>query len=555
MVVTWPLPKQAHDRVIVGTEVVRTVPMFNAWTIWWNAETLNSGNGWYWSQTYWDAPIFFPATNTFAFSEPQPITILVAPVFYATGSLALAMNVYAISSLILNGWFAELFCKWMGMRRLVSIGGGVAMLLLPVVHWQVGVAQLVPIWGVLWSWLLILRVRQAASDSAEYKQCISLGSQLGIATTLTWMSCVHHGLMAGLLIPLGLLSFGRLLFVPKLWGMFAIALLVFGALMFPTLSHLWQMVDEYKFTRTDQIIDQLSLQPRDYMQTYGRSLISTPQSWIDADWVRPGWYASPGVLKLILMLLGVGFGWRERQRPATMFLLIMVVAAFLLSLGSNIQLWNWHPWGTLREFVPGFRQIRSVYRFGYFFQMAVVLVAAGTIDRFWSFQATRGRHRWVLGCLIFAIGIAAALDPWPPGLRLGAFPQRPKSMDWIDTLRKPTQGSGVLCLPMSGGDDVRDYELTTEWMILGTYHRQRMVNGYSGFFPPTYFKLRDRIDEEGITGGVLKELAGKNVGYLVVDRRRYPVHFEGVWQQGGMRLIQLDDNSVDFDVYRIEEEN
>jgi hypothetical protein len=237
-----------------------------------------------------------------------------------------------------------------------------------------------------------------------------------------------------------------------------------------------------------------------------------------------------------------------------MFLLAIMLAAFLLSLGSNVQLWNWQPWGTLKEFVPGFKQIRSVYRFGYFFQIGVVLLAAGAIDQLWSLQATRKRHRWKLRCLIVAIGIAAALDPWPPSLKLGAFPQRPKSMDWIDTLRESVDQGGVLCLPMSAGDDVRDYELTTEWMILGTYHGQRMVNGYSGFFPPAYFELRDRIVAEGITGEVLKELAKRNVGHLVVDRRRYPVHFTGVWRQGGMRLTQLEDTSEDFDVYRIDDD-
>ena len=41
---------------------------------------------------------------------------------------------------------------------------------------------------------------------------------------------------------------------------------------------------------------------------------------------------------------------------------------------------------------------------------------------------------------------------------------------------------------------VDDYAETTLWMYWGSFHRRRMVNGYSGFFPPPYMNLKPKMD-------------------------------------------------------------
>src|SRR5690606_18272581 len=101
--------------------LVVTVPLFNAWTIWWNCDRLAHG-----FRGYWDAPIFFPEQQTFAFSEPQPATLMVAPVLWGSGSPILAYNAYLWLSLLLNGLVTLWLLKSLGHRTWLAGLGAIA---------------------------------------------------------------------------------------------------------------------------------------------------------------------------------------------------------------------------------------------------------------------------------------------------------------------------------------------------------------------------------------------------------------------------------------------
>jgi hypothetical protein len=75
-----------------------TVPLFNAWTILWNVKGIERG-----FQGWWDAPIFFPERQCFAFSEPMPLTACLQPLVRIFGSVALAYNCWLAGNLFLNG--------------------------------------------------------------------------------------------------------------------------------------------------------------------------------------------------------------------------------------------------------------------------------------------------------------------------------------------------------------------------------------------------------------------------------------------------------------------
>ena len=77
---TWPVILSPFSEIPIGSEPVASVPLYNVWTIWWNSDRLAAG-----LQGYWDAPIFFSTPGAFALAEPQPITMLLAPVIWVTG--------------------------------------------------------------------------------------------------------------------------------------------------------------------------------------------------------------------------------------------------------------------------------------------------------------------------------------------------------------------------------------------------------------------------------------------------------------------------------------
>jgi hypothetical protein len=111
-VILWPAFRYPYSMLPAGASRVVTVPLFNAWTIWWNTECLSRG-----LQHYWNAPIFWPNAGTFAFSEPQPATLLVAPVVWMSGSVILAYNVYLLMSLVANGIFAARLLRTLRVGR------------------------------------------------------------------------------------------------------------------------------------------------------------------------------------------------------------------------------------------------------------------------------------------------------------------------------------------------------------------------------------------------------------------------------------------------------
>ncbi len=101
---TRPLLDSWKVAIPQGTEPVASVPVFNLWTLGWNINRAEVG-----FRDYWDAPIFSPAKDAFAFSEPQPLMILFAPVIWCGGSLAMAYNLYLWLGLGAHGACHESF--------------------------------------------------------------------------------------------------------------------------------------------------------------------------------------------------------------------------------------------------------------------------------------------------------------------------------------------------------------------------------------------------------------------------------------------------------------
>lgn len=561
---TWPLLRYATSRLPIGNEEARTVPLLNDWTIWCNADRLAHGGG-----GYWDAPIFYPERNTFAFSEPQPMTALVAPVIWLTGSRILAYNVYLWLSLVLNGWLVQILLRWLGLRRTVAIGAGIAMVLLPIAHWQMGVLQLVPLWGILWTWLAFAKIAFAEPGPRTAKEIAWRGGELGLAFTAAFFSCVHHALFLAVLMLAATWTLGRKLMRPRTLATLCVAGVLAGLLAAPVVIHLRMMASEHGFTRTREVVEQLSLRSRDYGTVYGHTLISAQAS--DG---RQAWLASPGWLKLIWAALGIYWGLTDqRRRVWTWFLVTVGLAAWVLSLGTHLNVAGWQPWHWLTAYVPGFAQVRSAYRFAYFVQIAIVIGAAQGVDRASSWagagmkkcpaesaardEANNWRVRARLAAILFGVvivaasGVAAVFDPWPLRLRLGVAPEVGPHRDWIGVLKTSSEPGAVLCLPMAGGDHVRDFEITTEWMMLGTYHGRSLVNGYSGFFPERYFKLREETWSGQLSDATLEQLYRERVRFVVLDCRRYRMDWSDGQRHGQIVVKLLQHSGSGIELYQL----
>ncbi|NJM08538.1 hypothetical protein HC891_23680 [Candidatus Gracilibacteria bacterium] len=108
---TWPLSARLATQLPLGTEDSATVPLFNLWTLRWNAEQLLVSYA-----RYWDAPIFYPTAGAFAFSEPQPLTGLFFTLLWRLGGNdVLAYNLVLLFALTVNGIAATWMLRQLGV--------------------------------------------------------------------------------------------------------------------------------------------------------------------------------------------------------------------------------------------------------------------------------------------------------------------------------------------------------------------------------------------------------------------------------------------------------
>lgn len=499
LILTYPLPLCLLSHIPRGSEEAATVPFFNLWTLQWNIDQQMRAYS-----HYWDAPIFAPDKGTFAFSEPQPLSaLLAAPLWLAFSVPALGYNFLVILFLTLNGWFAFWLLRCWQVSFLPSLLAGLLMQTLPFVAQEMGVLQLVAIFGFLWTLLFLSRLltlppRHLVTLSPP-SLCLALG------TPITFLTCGYYGLFSFFFLPLAfVLQLRRKHANLKTISQFVAVALLAVALTGPFLWAQQQRLAEYHFSRSAQTIEANSARLEyyrnflDYHLLYGQILdLKSGQ----------GQRLFPGLGLLILAGLGL-FG-----RPAgrvKLYLLLAVALALLLSLGLRLNLGGVQPYQWVRDFVPGFAQLRSPFRFAVLVQFHLALLAGFGLDNL---------LRWIpppqkVLLVVFAALALFDLLAWP--LPLQQLPVQTEPMPWQTWLnQQPTAPSNIVMLPFAPSSKVEDFEPTTRWMLANRYFHGAMLNGYSGFFPADHGRLREDLLKFP-TNAALQQLRQKQIEYVVV---------------------------------------
>ena len=434
LVATWPLVMSLGSAISYGCEAEATVPLFNLWTLWWNADRAAHGLA-----GYWTAPIFHSTHGTFAFSEAQPTMIVVAPLVWLTGNRVLAYNVYQLLILTLNGWSGQRLLRRVGHRPWLAFCGGALVELLPFVWWQLGVVQLTTLFGIIWTIHALLDVfetggqtplqselrespteatgepvgAQAGSMCYEGRPLVShpglVWLRLGGAFGLTYWMCNYWGLfLAILLVPASVwLWNGRMLRI-AFWRDVLLAGLVASAMILPIAYIQRTLSKEQTWVRNADLIVALSAHARDLTDTPWTPLIpglEHPEATRATVWPLGG-----GGLKLLLAPLGLLAAVTTRgRRRWGLFVATFGLLAFGLSLGPNNRFADTLPGGLagqspyewLQQFVPGFSLIRSPFRFVMFVQLAAVWLSVEALDLF-------DPRRWKRGTRIVDRGLRIA---------------------------------------------------------------------------------------------------------------------------------------------------
>lgn len=515
MAITWPLAAELGDRIPAGTEHVATVPHAMAFSFAWVADRLSHG-----LHGLWDAPIFWPTERSFALSEPNLLGgLLTAPLTWIGGP-AVGLGVFLLVSLAANGWAASRLLRAAGLGRLASRAGGVAVLLLPAVHQELGVVPLVPVWGVLGT------VGAAAwcGRAPGARRGLVVGAALGG----TYLLCAQYALFTAVL-----LGTAGLLLVERWSGRLAVAVLAagvaFGVLAGPVVvQQRAVMAAEPGFVRTEAEVRSLAATPGSFARTAWPQAVPVPGIRVDQP-ARKAFH--PGTGRLGLALLGVlwGLGVPRMRRPIR-FVAAAALVSYAMALGPHLSVGGGSVWEAASTLIPGYGHVRAVSRWAVFVQLAVVVLAAcgvqGLVDRVRGRAPSgddggRAGRRSGQRVAVLAVGVLlCAAEIVPARSSLVPVPPAEVGADWARYVREQTPRDAVLVfLPMPPDGTVAAFAPEAAHMLQFRAHRRRTIGGYASWFPRPFRAARE-ASQDLAERESWEALAAHGVTHAVIDLRR-----------------------------------
>ena len=463
VVLNWPLATCLTSCLPVGQEPTDTVPLLNAWTLWWNADRLE--HGWV---GYWDAPIFHPERATFALGEPQPVSGVLSWPLQKLVGLPAAYNGLLLLHLTLNGLLGIRFLRGEGLSITASRIGGVWLMGLPLVGTSLGVFQVVPIWGILWT---LATARQAILRGGTWRS-----AELGAALAVTYGLDCHYGLFLLTLLPpwMVVLAGG-----PRRWRSWAVPLLVstafFAVLASPIWTKQWRELHRSSTRRDPLVVRAMSAT----LPRYVRSPHPFQNRAMPVERLGIGW------LKYALALSALLVGWRT-HRNLVLSQVCLAGGGFLLSMAVWIGWRDWNLAGLMGEWIPGMHAIRNWFRYAVFFQIGMVVLAAWGVERGQTWWLSSGRWASLRTGVLIAISALGLVETWPMPQPIRGMPLPPR---WAHWLGEHHAGSVLAVLPLGQGPMAVDHRRSALAMLWQPIHRCRLVNGYNGYFPASQRKL------------------------------------------------------------------
>jgi len=499
MIATWPMALAPGTAVPRGTELAATPILHDLWTLWWVAERAAHG-----FTGLWDAPIFFPQTGAFTFSDPLILLgAAAAPLWLLGLPPAICYNVTLLAVIGLNGICAGRLVLALGGGRFAALLGAVLATTLPFAAKMAGVLTVLAFFGLLLAVEGLVRFAREGSRAAA-----------GWAAAGFSIQCLTSTQIALLGVPLLLLAaltalaerrYARLS-VRRLALAFALA----GAVVLLVMLPLIRAHRGPGFQRSEAAVSIGSARPADFLtRPFSSPFSLPPRESLERD--PSGLF--PGLVLLVLAGAGALDGLRLRRRW-TLVLIAAGLAAGATALGLNLNLAGWRPFAWLRDVVPGLGGIRSPFRSVIILQAVLAVLAAFGLD-----AAARISRRLGWRAAVLCVALLGAVENLCVPAPLLAIPRTAQTAlsSW---LRSQPAGTVVAHLPLPERDETAAFEKETWRMFRQIDHGKPMLNGYAAFFPPLYDALRRLAGEEFPSYRTLCALhEGAGVDTVVVDRR------------------------------------
>ena len=481
-VMTWPQVEYLSTRSRQHQDV-----FFNLWRLRWFAHALGTS-----PSRVFDGNIFHPELRTLTYSDAMIVEGMAgAPLLWLGLPPMLVHNLLLLGAIVASAVGMWVFVRMLTGSHAAGIVAGIIFAFAPYrfEHYMHMELQ----WTMWMPWSFWALHRTLAEPSWRR------GLLTGAFVALQMLSSIYYGVF--LITLLGSSGILLLISMPRGRVVASVRALVPGALLTIVLcgAYAWP----YLLTkseiggRSNAELVSFSARPSSY-------LIATPDNvlWGQAFQSRGRLERRlfPGALAVLLALVGLLL--RRPPAPALVYLLSLILA-FDMSLGLSGQTYRY-----LYEHVPLYQGLRALARLGIFVVFFLATLAGYGYVALAAPLSGRGRILLAAGiCLVLLAEYRVrplALVPYPNSA--------PPVYAWL--ARQPR---GVVAeLPMRPelpGDDPR-------YSYLSTFHWQPIVNGYSGFYPASYFSRLDDVsgfpDERSI-----QRLRRDGVRYLIVHLREF----------------------------------
>ena len=451
---TWPQVLQ------LGTVPDNKDSYFNLWRLAWIAHQLLQD-----PVHLFDANIFAPLPNALAFSDAILLEGLVA----APGIWAGLATVYVLNALVLTSFVACGLGAFLLVRELTDDAASafVAGVIFAFAPYRFDHYHHLELLWAQWMPLTLWLCHRALKSGR-----LAHGVLAGCFFALQGLSCIYYAVFFAVVLA-GLLPV-LLTGVPRAIRRRVMVSLLSGALVAGTVLGTYMV--PYRAART-LVGDRDDGSVRVYSAGPAHYLAALPSSVIYGGVTGP--LGSPekrlfvGFVPLGLVLVAL---WPplDRRRLAYAVSLALAVDGTLGHRGLV------YPW--LREHVDVFMGLRVPARFGH-----LVLLGTSVLAGLGLARLRRGilaTHRTLAGGVACAVGamVVAEYLMWP--MALVPVQTAPDQLSrWLRS--QPPGVVADLPLPRSTAEIANDAVAAYR----STFHWQRMVNGYSGFYPPSYVGL------------------------------------------------------------------
>lgn len=485
-------------------------PLFSTWRISWVAHQIVRD-----PLHLFDGNIFHPTRYTLAFSDAALVPALtVVPLIWLGVPQLVAYNLLLLSGFALSGIGMFVLVRSLTGQIGAALVAGFVFAFLPYrymhyAHLELQMAQWMPL--CLWAFHRTLK-------SGRLRD----GVLTGLFFALQTLSSIYYGLFfATFMVPFAgvlLIAAGRDRAIgalkPLLAGA-ALAGVLVAPLAFPYTAAR-QSVGERPLTE----IAFYSATPQNYLAAHRRNdafgLLTEGLGQQERELFQ-------GFFVPVVALVGL---WPPMSAARIGYLLATVLA-FEVSLGLNGFSYEW-----LHAFVPPYRGLRVPARMAMLVGLSLSILVGYGVARI-----TARRTRRVASVMTLAIALLIFAE-YRSTLILGHVQASPPPV--YQRLRNEPP-SVLMELPLKSPD----IYLEPVYMYYSTFHWHTLVNGYSGFSPPSYARLLGLVqkfpDEESIA-----ELRRRDVDFIIVHGALYER------QDEYQRIVAAMDRRRDFELIGVD---